>query len=100
MWAHKTIPRVKTKEECEGTELGNTTHPPIQLSISNSIYTITLLQQLVFSFLRQSEFVIPLKMALPVVVDAEYLKQIEKARRDLRALIANRNCAPLMLRLA
>ncbi|CAI8616829.1 unnamed protein product [Vicia faba] len=39
-------------------------------------------------------------MALPVVVDAEYLKQIEKARRDLRALIANRNCAPLMLRLA
>ncbi|CAK8576721.1 unnamed protein product [Lathyrus sativus] len=39
-------------------------------------------------------------MALPVVVDAEYLKQIEKARRDLRALIANRNCAPIMLRLA
>jgi L-ascorbate peroxidase len=39
-------------------------------------------------------------MALPVVVDAEYLKEIEKARRDLRALIANRNCAPIMLRLA
>ncbi|KAL5168659.1 L-ascorbate peroxidase 3 [Glycine soja] len=33
-------------------------------------------------------------------VDAEYLKEIEKARRDLRALISNRNCAPLMLRLA
>ncbi|XP_023529764.1 L-ascorbate peroxidase 3-like [Cucurbita pepo subsp. pepo] len=38
-------------------------------------------------------------MALPVV-DTEYLKEIEKARRDLRALIANRNCAPIMLRLA
>ncbi|KAL9296332.1 hypothetical protein ACSQ67_022228 [Phaseolus vulgaris] len=39
-------------------------------------------------------------MALPVVVDSEYLKEVDKARRDLRALIANRNCAPLMLRLA
>ncbi|KAH9622517.1 hypothetical protein KSS87_008682 [Heliosperma pusillum] len=38
-------------------------------------------------------------MAMPVV-DTEYLKQIDKARRDLRALISNRNCAPLMLRLA
>ncbi|KAK7309372.1 hypothetical protein RJT34_06037 [Clitoria ternatea] len=34
------------------------------------------------------------------IVDAEYAKEIEKARRDLRALISNRNCAPLMLRLA
>ncbi|KAL2348628.1 hypothetical protein Fmac_002628 [Flemingia macrophylla] len=34
------------------------------------------------------------------VVDAEYLKEIEKARRDLRVLISNKNCAPLMLRLA
>ncbi|XP_057456558.1 L-ascorbate peroxidase 3 [Lotus japonicus] len=39
-------------------------------------------------------------MALPVVVDGDYLKEVDKARRDLRALIANRNCAPLMLRLA
>lgn len=38
-------------------------------------------------------------MALPVV-DTEYLKQIDKARRDLRALIASKNCAPIMLRLA
>ncbi|URE21493.1 peroxidase [Musa troglodytarum] len=38
-------------------------------------------------------------MAAPVV-DAEYLKEIEKARRDLRALIASKNCAPIMLRLA
>ncbi|KAI4350280.1 hypothetical protein L6164_004750 [Bauhinia variegata] len=38
-------------------------------------------------------------MALPVV-DTEYLKEIDKARRDLRALIASRNCAPIMLRLA
>lgn len=38
-------------------------------------------------------------MASPIV-DAEYLKEIEKARRDLRALISTRNCAPLMLRLA
>ncbi|XP_010265979.1 PREDICTED: L-ascorbate peroxidase 3, peroxisomal [Nelumbo nucifera] len=38
-------------------------------------------------------------MAGPVV-DAEYLKQIEKARRDLRALISSKNCAPIMLRLA
>lgn len=38
-------------------------------------------------------------MAIPVV-DTEYLKEIDKARRDLRALISSRNCAPLMLRLA
>ncbi|KAG2703161.1 hypothetical protein I3843_06G116800 [Carya illinoinensis] len=38
-------------------------------------------------------------MALPVV-DTEYLKEIDKARRNLRALIASRNCAPIMLRLA
>lgn len=40
-----------------------------------------------------------LGMAAPVV-DAEYLKEIEKARRDFRALIASKNCAPIMLRLA
>ncbi|KAK7307470.1 hypothetical protein VNO77_40570 [Canavalia gladiata] len=40
-----------------------------------------------------------LTMAKPRV-DAEYHKEIEKARRDLRALISTRNCAPLMLRLA
>ena len=38
-------------------------------------------------------------MELPVV-DTEYLKEIDKARRDLRALIAYKNCAPIMLRLA
>ncbi|KAA8531998.1 hypothetical protein F0562_006860 [Nyssa sinensis] len=38
-------------------------------------------------------------MAAPVV-DAEYLKEIEKARRELRALISSKNCAPIMLRLA
>lgn len=37
--------------------------------------------------------------ALPVV-DTEYLKEIDKARRDLRALISSKNCAPIMLRLA
>ncbi|XP_062102684.1 L-ascorbate peroxidase 3-like [Humulus lupulus] len=30
----------------------------------------------------------------------EYAKEIEKARRDLRALISSNNCAPIMLRLA
>lgn len=38
-------------------------------------------------------------MALPVV-DTEYLKEVDKARRDLRALISRKNCAPIMLRLA
>ncbi|CAN4083456.1 unnamed protein product [Withania somnifera] len=38
-------------------------------------------------------------MAAPIV-DAEYLKEIDKARRDLRALISSKNCAPIMLRLA
>ncbi|KAF3440320.1 hypothetical protein FNV43_RR18604 [Rhamnella rubrinervis] len=38
-------------------------------------------------------------MAGPVV-DSAYLKEIEKARRELRALISSRNCAPIMLRLA
>ncbi|KAK8563068.1 hypothetical protein V6N13_018389 [Hibiscus sabdariffa] len=38
-------------------------------------------------------------MAFPVV-DTEYLKEIDKARRDLRALVAFKNCAPIMLRLA
>ncbi|XP_052195568.1 L-ascorbate peroxidase 3-like [Diospyros lotus] len=38
-------------------------------------------------------------MAAPVV-DAEYLKEIDKVRRDLRALISSKHCAPIMLRLA
>ncbi|XP_027179235.1 L-ascorbate peroxidase 3 [Coffea eugenioides] len=38
-------------------------------------------------------------MAAPVV-DAEYRKEIERARRNLRALISSKNCAPIMLRLA
>ncbi|KAL0543433.1 hypothetical protein IC582_018529 [Cucumis melo] len=36
----------------------------------------------------------------PPIVDAVYLKEIEKARRDLRALIFKEKCAPIMLRLA
>ncbi|XP_010489251.1 PREDICTED: L-ascorbate peroxidase 3, peroxisomal-like [Camelina sativa] len=39
-------------------------------------------------------------MAVPVVVDADYLKEIDKARRELRALIATKNCAPIMLRIS
>ncbi|KAL8109772.1 hypothetical protein AgCh_025748 [Apium graveolens] len=39
-------------------------------------------------------------MAAMPVVDTEYLKQIDKARRQLRGFIANKNCAPIMLRLA
>ncbi|XP_042003422.1 L-ascorbate peroxidase 3 [Salvia splendens] len=35
-----------------------------------------------------------------VIVDSEYLKDVERARRELRALISNKNCAPIMLRLA
>ncbi|ESQ50857.1 hypothetical protein EUTSA_v10023023mg, partial [Eutrema salsugineum] len=35
-----------------------------------------------------------------LVVGAEYLKQIDKARRELRAVIAQKNCAPIMLRLS
>lgn len=35
-----------------------------------------------------------------IAIDAEYLKEIEKARRDLRSLISSRSCAPIMLRLA
>ncbi|KAF7130130.1 hypothetical protein RHSIM_Rhsim10G0209400 [Rhododendron simsii] len=38
-------------------------------------------------------------MAAPAV-NAEYLKEIDRARRDLRALISSKNCAPIMLRLA
>lgn len=34
------------------------------------------------------------------MVDAEYLKEIESAKRSLRALIYSKNCAPIMLRLA
>uniref|UniRef100_A0ACD5YAT6 Uncharacterized protein n=1 Tax=Avena sativa TaxID=4498 RepID=A0ACD5YAT6_AVESA len=34
------------------------------------------------------------------VVDTEYIAEIERARRDLRALIASKSCAPIMLRLA
>lgn len=33
------------------------------------------------------------------VVDSAYRKNIEKLRRDLRAFIAEKNCAPLMVRL-
>ncbi|KAJ0262751.1 L-ascorbate peroxidase 3 [Hirschfeldia incana] len=38
-------------------------------------------------------------MAAPIV-NAEYLKEINKARRDLRSIISSKNCAPIMLRLA
>ncbi|XP_039043050.1 histidine kinase CKI1-like [Hibiscus syriacus] len=38
-------------------------------------------------------------MASPVV-DTEYLKEIDKACRDIRALIALKNCAPIILSLA
>jgi hypothetical protein len=38
-------------------------------------------------------------MSAPVV-DADYMAEIERARRDLRALISSKNCAPIMLRLA
>jgi L-ascorbate peroxidase len=38
-------------------------------------------------------------MAAPVV-DAEYLRQVDRARRDLRSLISVKGCAPIMLRLA
>ncbi|KAL8151742.1 hypothetical protein V2J09_021550 [Rumex salicifolius] len=34
------------------------------------------------------------------LVDSHYLKEIEGARRDLRALISSKQCAPIMLRLA
>jgi L-ascorbate peroxidase len=33
-------------------------------------------------------------------VSEDYQKAVEKAKRKLRALIAEKNCAPLMLRLA
>ncbi|KAJ0039844.1 hypothetical protein Pint_28479 [Pistacia integerrima] len=35
-----------------------------------------------------------------IAVNAEYLKEIEKARRDLRHLISTKNCAAILLRLA
>ncbi|XP_057769258.1 L-ascorbate peroxidase 3 [Salvia miltiorrhiza] len=35
-----------------------------------------------------------------VIVDSEYLKDVERARRELRSLISGKNCAPIMLRLA
>ncbi|KAG9148156.1 hypothetical protein Leryth_014078 [Lithospermum erythrorhizon] len=38
-------------------------------------------------------------MAKPIV-DTEYLKEVERVRRELRAVIAKNNCAPIMLRLA
>ncbi|KAI3717107.1 hypothetical protein L1987_68477 [Smallanthus sonchifolius] len=41
-----------------------------------------------------------MEAAAAPVVDAEYLKEIERTRRDLRALISNKKCAPIMLRLA
>lgn len=33
-------------------------------------------------------------------VDDEYLKEVERARCQLRALISDNRCAPIMLRLA
>jgi hypothetical protein len=34
------------------------------------------------------------------VVDADYLRQVDRARRELRALVSVKGCAPIMLRLA
>lgn len=102
-------------EKWEGTGIchgnGSTTHTynTIIHSLIHSIHSQLAVSSAVsfayfwfgFSFARvRNRFRYPLSMALPVVVDSEYLKEVDKARRDLRALIANRNCAPLMLRLA
>ncbi|XP_006659666.1 probable L-ascorbate peroxidase 4, peroxisomal [Oryza brachyantha] len=38
-------------------------------------------------------------MAAPLV-DADYMRQVDRARRLLRALISSKGCAPIMLRLA
>ncbi|CAA0807749.1 L-ascorbate peroxidase 3- peroxisomal [Striga hermonthica] len=49
---------------------------------------------------KPSSHLLKLLAMAKVIVDSEYLKEIERARRELRALIANKNCAPIMLRLA
>jgi hypothetical protein len=38
-------------------------------------------------------------MLMALVVDTMYLKSIDKARRDIQALIAENNCVPILLRL-
>lgn len=52
-----------------------------------------------FDFLNFSIIIIIMGKCYPVVSE-EYQKAIEKAKRKLRGLIAEKNCAPLMLRLA
>ncbi|KAG4973469.1 hypothetical protein JHK87_030290 [Glycine soja] len=39
-------------------------------------------------------------MVEPIVVDEEYRKEIEMARRELGVFITNNKCAPLMLQFA
>lgn len=55
-----------------------------------------------FNFVTEMNAVVEsVKMAknYPKVSD-EYLKAIQKAKRKLRGFIAEKNCSPLMLRLA
>ncbi|TQD82367.1 hypothetical protein C1H46_032059 [Malus baccata] len=75
---------------------------PLALSLSKSHLhscscTITLI---VLSSLRVAvEHRLPVPMTSPLV-DKEYFNEIDKARRNLRALVYSRSCAPIMLRLS
>lgn len=78
--------------------------PLIQKILSSSLLLYNITLEFHNSFVKVYDISVLLhwivsSMAAPIV-DAEYLKEIEKARRDLRALLSSKNCAPIMLRLA
>ncbi|XP_021727645.1 probable L-ascorbate peroxidase 3 [Chenopodium quinoa] len=62
------------------------------------IQYITISPRLHFHFLKILQYA--RKRKKKQLVDGEYLKEIERARRDFRALISANQCAPSMLRLA
>ncbi|CAN6554623.1 unnamed protein product [Malus baccata var. baccata] len=65
-----------------------------------TIMTFCTITLIVLSSLRVAvEHRLPVPMTSPLV-DKEYFNEIDKARRNLRALVYSRSCAPIMLRLS
>ena len=66
----------------------------------NKAWNFSFLHHTFLSYRQDKSNLTRMETVKRLVMDAEYLKEIEEARRDLRALISSKQCAPIMLRLA
>ncbi|XP_057545144.1 L-ascorbate peroxidase 3-like [Amaranthus tricolor] len=66
----------------------------------NKAWNFSFLHHTFLSYRQDKSNLTRMETVKRLMMDAEYLKEIEEARRDLRALISSKQCAPIMLRLA